>query len=107
MPGHVKKTDGPDPCPDQWLIVSEELSIKLKSKPYDAKKSCWVPNKGTGGFDEGLIQSTSGDGAKTQITVKVLESGEVSLRTLDSGINVAPGISIAPGTFCKNSNRNP
>ena len=84
MPGHVKKTDGPDPCPDQWLIVSEELSIKLKSKPYDAKKSCWVPNKGTGGFDEGLIQSTSGDGAKTQITVKVLESGEVSLRKVNS-----------------------
>ena len=25
-------------------------------KPYDAKKSVWVPNKEDGGYDEGLIQ---------------------------------------------------
>ncbi len=25
-------------------------------KPYDAKKSVWVPNKEEGGYDEGLIQ---------------------------------------------------
>jgi hypothetical protein len=41
MPGHIKKSDGPDPDPSPWLMVSPELKIKLKSKPYDPKKSCW------------------------------------------------------------------
>ena len=36
-------------------------------KPYDAKKSVWVPNKEDGGYDEGLIQEIDGDKA----TVKV------------------------------------
>jgi hypothetical protein len=47
MPGHIKKSEGPDPDPSPWLIVSPELKNKLKAKPYDAKKSCWVPNKGS------------------------------------------------------------
>merc|ERR1712223_419081 len=68
MPGHVKKTDGPDPCPDQWLIVSDDLKVKLKSKPYDPKKSVWVPDKATGGYDEGLIESIDGE----KVTVKIL-----------------------------------
>ena len=33
MPGHLKKSDGPDPDPSPWLIVSPELKEKLKSKP--------------------------------------------------------------------------
>ena len=73
MPGHVAKASGPDPCPDQWLYVSDELKIKLKSKPYDPKKSCWVPDK-AGGYSEGLIESIDGEKA----TVKLLESGDVS-----------------------------
>ena len=74
MPGHVAKTVGPDPSPDQWLYVSDELKVKLKSKPYDPKKSCWVPEKGTGGYLEGLIESV--DGGK--VSVKLNESKEVS-----------------------------
>ena len=73
MPGHVKKSDGPDPDPSPWLIVSDELKVKLKSKPYDPKKSCWVPEKGTGGYLEGLIESTEGE----KVTVKIL-GGDVS-----------------------------
>ena len=42
MPGHVKKTTGPDPDPSPWLVVSPELKNKLKAKPYDTKKSVWV-----------------------------------------------------------------
>ena len=42
MPGHVKKTTGPDPDPSPWLVVSPELKTKLKAKPYDTKKSVWV-----------------------------------------------------------------
>ena len=52
-----------------------ELKVKLKAKPYDAKKSCWVPNKATHGYDEGLIESTEGD----KVTVQILETGDVSL----------------------------
>ena len=74
MPGHIKKSVGPDPDPCPWLVVSDELKVKLKSKPYDPKKSCWVPNKGTGGYDEGLIESADGD----KISVKLLEGGDVS-----------------------------
>ena len=74
MPGHVAKVEGPDPDPLPWLAVSDELSIKLKAKPYDAKKSCWVPNKATGGYDEGLIMEKDGE----KITVELLETKEVT-----------------------------
>ena len=80
MPGHVKKSEGPDPDPDPWLIVSDELKIKLKAKPYDAKKSCWVPDKATGGYNEGLIDSTDGDKVSVQILggeVKVFKKDQV------------------------------
>ena len=74
MPGHIKKTEGADPDPDPWLVVSEELRKKLNSKPYDAKKSCWVPDKATGGYWEGIIESKDGD----KVTVKIKETGDVS-----------------------------
>jgi len=62
------------------LIVSPELKLKLKSKPYDPKKSCWVPNKATHGYDEGLIESSDGD----KVTVMILETKEVSLSIKDT-----------------------
>ena len=74
MPGHIKKGTGPDPDPDPWLKVSFELKTKLKAKPYDAKKSCWVPDKASGGYLEGLIDSTEGD----KVKVKIL-GGDVSV----------------------------
>ena len=43
-----------DPTP--YLFVSFEMKKEDSLKPYDAKKSVWVPNKEDGGFDEGLIQ---------------------------------------------------
>ena len=78
MPGHIKKSDGPDPDPCPWLVVSDELKVKLKAKPYDPKKSYWVPDKSTGGYFEGLIDSADGD----KISVKLLESGDVSLKNI-------------------------
>ena len=78
MPGHIAKSSGPDPDPDPWLVVGDELMSKLKAKPYDAKKSCWVPDKSTGGYDEGLIENTDGD----KITVKILRNNEVCYRTM-------------------------
>uniref|UniRef100_A0A0K2UVL3 Myosin heavy chain 1 [Tribolium castaneum] n=1 Tax=Lepeophtheirus salmonis TaxID=72036 RepID=A0A0K2UVL3_LEPSM len=86
MPGNIKKTEGPDPDPDPWLLVSPELKIKLKSKPYDAKKSCWVPEKGTGGYLEGLIESTDGD----KVTVKIKDSGDTKVFKKDQVGQVNP-----------------
>ena len=50
-----------------YLFVSFEMKKEDSMKPYDAKKSVWVPNKEEGGYDEGLLQSVEGDKA----TVKV------------------------------------
>merc|ERR1712242_78914 len=86
MPGHIAKTDGPDPDPDPWLVVSEELKKKLLSKPYDPKKSCWVPDKATGGYWEGLIESTEGD----KVSVKLIESKEVKVFKKDQVDQVNP-----------------
>jgi len=86
MPGHVKKTDGPDPDPDPWLIVSHDLKTKLKAKPYDPKKSCWVPDKATGGYFEGIIESTDGD----KVTVTILESKDKKVFKKDQVGQVNP-----------------
>eukprot|EP00095_Tigriopus_kingsejongensis_P006362 maker-scaffold42_size484952-snap-gene-2.10 protein:Tk06362 transcript:maker-scaffold42_size484952-snap-gene-2.10-mRNA-1 annotation:"myosin heavy chain isoform 3" len=86
MPGHIKKSDGPDPDPSPWLEVSEELRIKLKAKPYDAKKSCWVPDKATGGYFEGLIDSTDGD----KVTVTILETKDKKVFKKDQVGQVNP-----------------
>jgi hypothetical protein len=32
MPGHIAKTEGPDPSPDQWLYVSDELKVIILSE---------------------------------------------------------------------------
>jgi len=50
MPGHIKKSSGPDPDPSPWLCVSDAIKDKNKAKPYDPKKSVWVPNKADGGY---------------------------------------------------------
>ena len=73
MPGHVKKLTGPDPDPSPWLLVSPELKKKNMLKPYDPKKSVWVPNtnKAEGGYFEGTLVE-KGDGKK----VKVMVDGE-------------------------------
>ena len=57
MPGHIKKTSGPDPDPSPWLAVNDEIKLKNKAKPYDPKKSVWVPDKNSGGYLEGLMES--------------------------------------------------
>ncbi len=36
-------------------------------KPYDAKKSVWVPNVEEGGYDEAMIQEVSGDKAVVKV----------------------------------------
>ncbi|XP_042212117.1 myosin heavy chain, muscle-like isoform X1 [Homarus americanus] len=60
MPGHVKKSTGPDPDPSEFLFISMEMKMKDATKPYDSKKSCWIPDPKEG-FIEGEIQGTKGD----------------------------------------------
>ncbi|XP_050734444.1 myosin heavy chain, muscle-like [Eriocheir sinensis] len=60
MPGHVKKSTGPDPDPSEYLFISMEMKMKDATKPYDSKKSCWIPDEKEG-FVEGEIQGTKGD----------------------------------------------
>ena len=67
MPGHIKKTSGPDPDPSPWLEVKYELKMKNKAKPYDPKKSYWVPDKATGGYVEGMLVSIEGGKATVNV----------------------------------------
>ncbi|XP_069168168.1 myosin heavy chain, muscle [Procambarus clarkii] len=60
MPGHVKKSTGPDPDPSEFLYISMEMKMQDSTKPYDPKKSCWVPSDKEG-FIEGEIQGNKGD----------------------------------------------
>ncbi|XP_069185683.1 myosin heavy chain, muscle isoform X36 [Procambarus clarkii] len=61
MPGHiVMKSTGPDPDPTEYLYVSLEQKRIDQTKPYDAKKACWVPCEKEG-FVLGEIQGTKGD----------------------------------------------
>ena len=71
---NATKFKGGDPDPTDFLWPTMDMKKQNLQKPYDPKKSCWVPNKGTGGYDEGLIESADGD----KISVKLLEGGDVS-----------------------------
>ena len=70
MPGHVKTGGGPkeaDPDPSEFLMVSFEMKKEDSLKPYDPRKSVWVPD-GEGGFDEAMIEETC-DGDKVKVKV--------------------------------------
>ena len=62
MPGHVKLGGNePDPDPLPYLNVSNDMRRADMAKPYDPRKSVWVPDTdGPGGFKEGLLESEAG-----------------------------------------------
>ncbi|KAK7078910.1 putative TRAFAC class myosin-kinesin ATPase superfamily [Halocaridina rubra] len=60
MPGHVPRSSGPDPDPSEYLFVSLETKRLDQAKPYDSKKSCWIPDE-KDGFVMGEIIGTKGD----------------------------------------------
>ncbi|CAL4161984.1 unnamed protein product [Meganyctiphanes norvegica] len=66
MPGHLKKSEGPDPDPSEFLFVSREDKMKDMAKPYDAKKDCWVPDADEG-FKLGEIAKEEGDFVEVMI----------------------------------------
>merc|ERR1719230_102331 len=83
MPGHIKKTSGPDPDPAPWLEVTPEMKANNAKKVYDGKKSCWVPDKATGGYLEGLCEN--------DMKVSVNVNGEVKVYKSDQICQVNPG----------------
>nr|XP_027217744.1 myosin heavy chain, muscle-like [Penaeus vannamei] len=68
MPGHAIKSTGPDPDPTEYLFVSREQRMLDQAKPYDPKKSCWVPSN-DGGYVEAEIQGSKDD-ATVLVTIK-------------------------------------
>lgn len=68
----VLQQEGDDPDPTPYLFVSLEQKRQDQTKPYDAKKACWVPDEKEG-YLLGEIKATKGD----LVTVS-LPSGEVS-----------------------------
>ena len=65
MPGHVKKgkKGEADPDPTDYLIVPMELKKEDQQKPYDSKKSFWIPDPKLG-FIESILESDDGKVAK-------------------------------------------
>jgi len=59
MPGHIKltKTGQQDPDPTEFLVPSIEMKRADQAKPYDPKKSVWIPDPKTEGYREGLLES--------------------------------------------------
>merc|ERR1712241_312127 len=58
MPGHIKLVKGAvDPDPTEFLLPSIDMKRADQQKPYDAKKSVWIPDPKTGGYREGLLES--------------------------------------------------
>ncbi|XP_029155889.1 myosin heavy chain, muscle isoform X26 [Nylanderia fulva] len=56
----VKPQEGEDPDPTPYLFVSLEQKRIDQTKPYDAKKACWVPDEKEG-YLLGEIKATKGD----------------------------------------------
>ncbi|XP_076397242.1 myosin heavy chain isoform X32 [Megachile rotundata] len=55
-----QKQEGEDPDPTPYLFVSLEQKRIDQTKPYDAKKACWVPDEKEG-YLLGEIKATKGD----------------------------------------------
>ena len=58
MPGHIKLVKGAvDPDPTEFLLPSLDMKRADQSKPYDPKKSVWIPDEKTHGYKEGILES--------------------------------------------------
>ena len=57
MPGHIKLVKGAvDPDPTEFLLPSIDMKRADQQKPYDSKKSVWIPDPKTGGYREGILE---------------------------------------------------
>lgn len=69
-----QKQEGDDPDPTPYLFVSLEQKRIDQTKPYDAKKACWVPDEKEG-YLLGEIKATKGD-----LVTVTLPGGEVRVQ---------------------------
>lgn len=74
MPAPAKSQEDEDPTP--YLYVSLEQKRIDQTKPYDAKKTCWIPDEKEG-YLLGEIKATKGD-----IVSVGLAGGEVRISPL-------------------------
>ena len=74
------------PLPSPWLQVTEAMKKKNMEKPYDGKKSAWVPDKSTGGYLEGLCENDMkvADWEAVGKKVNVVVNGKSSLILMKS-----------------------
>ena len=78
MPGHVKKTTGPDEDPLPYLVVTLEMKREHAMKVYDSKKSYWCPDN-KGNFIECLLESNDGTKAVVMCGHEVIHLGSKCL----------------------------
>jgi len=58
MPGHIKLVKGAvDPDPTEFLLPSMDMKKSDQNKPYEPKKSVWIPDPKSGGYREGYLES--------------------------------------------------
>ena len=73
MPGHVKKSSGPDEDPCPYLVVTLEMKREHAMKAYDPKKSYWCP-AGKGDYMECMLDNDDGTKAVVQCGHEVINS---------------------------------
>ena len=88
MPGHVKlgKAGEPDPDPSEYLIVSMDMKREDQMKPYDSKKSWWVPD-GQGGYIESILESDDGKVAKVVVKGYEVNIMKISMQVLSERLS--------------------
>ena len=82
MPGHVKKSTGPDEDPAPYLVVTLEMKREDAMKPYDPKKSYWSPD-GKGNYMECLLLDNDGTKATVMCGHEVMNKGEINIESAD------------------------
>ena len=73
MPGHVKKSSGPDEDPCPYLVVTLDMKREHAMKPYDPKKSYWCP-AGKGDYMECILENDDGTKAVVMCGHEVINS---------------------------------
>ena len=77
MPGTkiVVNAGAEDPDPSPYLFVSADIKQKIMEKPYDPKRSVYVPHPEEK-FAEGIVEETDNNKVKVKITMGA-DAGEV------------------------------
>merc|ERR1712168_135600 len=88
MPGHIKLVKGQaDPDPTEFLVPSLEMKRADQSKPYDTKKSVWIPDPKDGGYREGLLESGDLEDPASKCVVAVAHEKFTLKSTLVGKVN--------------------